>query len=401
VEGAAVISPLGVDLTELSRGVHHFTAFASQATDIRRHARGADLSGSYGNWGRIGKTVGIDEYYANVASAVETHTQLIEKFLTDCSVNVVDAKRGYTDADLDSEDSISAAGAPLSGGVGRDGIGADGPTRWNADTDLPIWADFTAGAGAIPNGDVGALVSAAADLAFNVGTFVADPEGWVLSSLVTVVIDLIQPLEDLLSYVTGNAERISDHANAWGKVQSEIGQLGSDIREATRVDFAHWTGDAGSKARKRLGTFVRGLDDTQREIGNVSAILTASAGIMQALQALVVTAITELLEMVINRLMIGAAAAPFTAGASEAAAVTAAAVEAAVKTEKTVAEVSRIATLLDDARDLFKTVTTTLNDVSTFGAPAAMAAGGLVSGAQQWAGGSGKAPAIVSTELAE
>jgi hypothetical protein len=30
-----------------------------------------------------------------------------------------------------------------------------------------------------------------------------------------------------------------------------------------------------------------------------------------------------------------------------------------------------------------------------------MAAGGLVSGAQQWAGGSGKAPAIVSTELAE
>ncbi|BCJ26491.1 hypothetical protein [Actinocatenispora sera] len=396
-----MISPLGVDLTELSRGVHHFTAFATKATDIRRHARGADLSDAYGNWGRIGKDVGLDEYYANVASAVETHTQLIEKFLTDCSVNVVDARRGYTDADLDSQDSITAAGAPLSGGVGRDGIGADGWTRWNADTDLPIWADFVAGSGALANADVGALVSAAADLVFNVGTFAADPEAWVLSSLVTIVIDLIQPLEDLLSYVTGNAERISDHASAWGQVQTEIGQLSTDIKHATRVDFAHWTGDAGSNARSKLGTFVGGLDDTQKEVGNVSAILTASAGIMQALQAMVVTAITELLELVINRLMIGAAAAPFTAGASEAAAATEAAVEAAVKTEQTVAEVSRIAKLLDDARDLFTTVATTLNDASTFGAPGAMAAGGLVSGGQQWAGGSGKSPATVSAELAE
>ncbi|BCJ32646.1 hypothetical protein Athai_01490 [Actinocatenispora thailandica] len=394
-------SPLGVDLTELSRGVHHFTGFATQATGIRRHARGADLSDGYGNWGLIGKTAGIDERYADVASAVETHTQMIEKFLTDCSINVVGARRSYADADLDSQDSVTAAGAPLSGGIGRDGVGADGVTRWNADTDLPVWADFVAGAGAIDNPDVGALLGAVADLGFNVGTFLADPEAWVLSSLVTVVIDLIQPLEDLLSYVTGNAERISDHAGAWAKVQSELGQLGGDIRHATRADFAHWTGDAGSKARHKLGTFVVGLDDTGKEIGTVSAILTASAAIMQALQALVVTAITELLELVINRLMIGAAAAPITGGASEAAAVTEAAVEAAVKTEQTVAEVSRIAKLLDDVGDLLKTAATTLNDASTIGAPAVMTAGGLVSGGQQWAGGSGKAPAVVSTELAE
>lgn|GEM_PF-5804447 len=399
-------SPLGVDLTELSRGVHHFTAFAGHATGIRQSAANADLSSAAGNWGLIGKSLGFDDHYLDVASAVETHTQMIEKFLHDCANSVAGTKRGYEVTETDNEQCVADAGAPLAGGIGNDGIGAGslGGVRLDTANDIPVWNDITSGAGALKDWDVGALLSTVADLAFNVAGMVTDPAGWLISSAITVIIDLIQPLEDLLSYVTGNAERISDHADAWDQVQDKLGQLSDDIKSATSVDFAHWTGESGSNARQKLGTFVIGLDDTQKEVAKVSAVLTASGGIMQVLQSMVISAIAWLVEKLIERLAAGAAGAAFTAGISEAAAMAEATVEAAVQTAKTVDEVVKIARLLEKARDLLdaaKAGLKPIDELSDVGTPASIAVGSLMSAQDKASGGTDKAPEIVSGELAE
>ena len=188
------------------------------------------------------------------------------------------------------------------------------------------------------------------DLAANVVAYVADPLNFLISTGLTFLVDVVQPLEDLLGLVTGNAERMDAEIARWGRVSAALVPLSTEIRQAADQGLLGWQGDTADAAKQRLHEFTDGVTGLADEVQKLSVIMSIAKTLMAIAQGLVIGVLSTLVEWLVFTWTAAMAAAIPTAGASTAAAGAATTVEVAGATTRAVRFVDRVITLLGRLR---------------------------------------------------
>ncbi|MDR7275453.1 hypothetical protein [Catenuloplanes atrovinosus] len=199
----------------------------------------------------------------------------------------------------------------------------------------------------VTEGDWSDLFSSAADITANAVSFWADPLNWLISAGLTFLIDFVQPLEDLLSLFTGNAERMEPYAEQWEKLGTALVPLAAAARQAADDDLLEWQGKDAEAAKARLREFADAVEATGGEATSIGGLLTLFSKIMGAAQQIIIGILATLIEWMIIEWGIAMAAAVPTAGASVAAAGAATAVQATVATSRAVRIVDKVVSLLN------------------------------------------------------
>ena len=87
----------------------------------------------------------------------------------------------------------------------------------------------------------------------------ANPLTWLANTLVSFVIDLCQPLEDMLRLVTGNEGRMKTSVEMWLTVVEGSRQTCDYIQETGSAALEGWEGDDADAARERLNEIGRSV----------------------------------------------------------------------------------------------------------------------------------------------
>lgn len=200
------------------------------------------------------------------------------------------------------------------------------------------------------------VASGVADLAANGFAFAVDPLNWLISAGLTFLIDFVQPLEDLLSLVTGNAERMEPYAEQWQQLGAALVPLAGAVRQAATDELIEWAGRDATAAKARLLEFADAIEATGGEAASISGLLTLFSKLMGAAQQIIIGILATLIEWMVVEWAIAMAAAAPTMGGSVAAAGAATGVQATVATSRAVRVMDRVVTLLLRIRELMARV---------------------------------------------
>ncbi|MFK3979033.1 hypothetical protein ACI2K4_01510 [Micromonospora sp. NPDC050397] len=199
----------------------------------------------------------------------------------------------------------------------------------------------------ITEGEWSDIYAGAADLVGNAFSFAIDPLNWLISAGLTFLIDFVQPLEDLLSLFTGNAERIEAYAQKWQELGAALVPLGAATLQAANDQLIEWQGKDAEAAKARLTEFSEAIRATGGEAASIAGLLTLFSKIMAAAQQIIIGIMATLIEWMIIEWVAAMALAGPTMGGSVAAAGAATAVQATSATSRAVQVVDKVITLLN------------------------------------------------------
>lgn len=195
-------------------------------------------------------------------------------------------------------------------------------------------------------GELAAIAGSVIDLGLSVRIYYADPLNWLISAGLGFLVDVVQPLEDMIGLVTGNAERMATEVAKWTRVADALGPLAGDIRQAADQGLADWTGAAADAAKARLHEFADGVHSLTSDVGELKLIVDIAKTLMETAQALVISTIATFVEWLVYTWTAAAAAAVPTAGASTAAAAAATGIMSTVAATRIAGFISRVVVIL-------------------------------------------------------
>lgn len=194
--------------------------------------------------------------------------------------------------------------------------------------------------------DLADVFAGAGDLIGNAVSVWADPLNWLISAGLSFLIDFFQPLEDLLSLFTGNAERIEAYAAKWMQLGQALVPLGEATLQAANDQLIEWEGRDAAAAKARLAGFSEAVKATGGECASIAGLLVLFSKIMAAAQQIIIGIIATLVEWAIVEWAAAMGLAGPTMGGSVAAASAATAVQATEATTRAVRIVDKVVTLL-------------------------------------------------------
>ena len=264
-----------------------------------------------------------------------------------------------------SRGGASAYGAGVTGTT--DGYGVTGTVR-AGDVDvlrLDPSKDLPGGASAIPGiatsaaklgaGDaewdeLAAIAGSAADLGLNVVVYLADPLNFLITAGLTFLIDVVQPLEDLLGWVTGNPERMEAEIAKWDRVGNALEPLAKELRAAAEQGLIGWEGRSAEAAKARLVEFSEGMASVGNDVKQLQMIMGIAKTVMEVAQAFVIGLIATFVEWLVFTWTAALAAAAPTFGASTAAAGAATGVQGGIVATRAASFISRVVAILKRLR---------------------------------------------------
>ena len=168
---------------------------------------------------------------------------------------------------------------------------------------IPLWGGLKGtGTGLyslVTEQDWSDLMAGLNDLGNNAYAFWGDPLNWLVSTGLTFLIDFFQPLEDLLSLITGNAERIESYAGQWKAMGDALIPLAEATRDAANNQLIEWKGLDATAAKARLNEFSDGIEATSGEAASISALLSYFSTLMAAAQGIITGILATLIEWAI------------------------------------------------------------------------------------------------------
>ncbi|MEW2143442.1 hypothetical protein AB0869_11555 [Micromonospora vinacea] len=244
------------------------------------------------------------------------------------------------------------------GGAGSVDVGGYDVLRFDPVKDVPglsgIPQAVSAGAKlAGGDGDWSELFNIAGsvgDLGVNVFAYAVDPLNFLISAGLTFLVDVVQPLEDLLGLVTGNAERMEGEIAKWERVGNALDPLAAEIRAAVQEGLVGWQGLAADAARQRMDEFAQGVAGLGNDARKLVMTLNAAKLLMEVAQGFVLGLIATFVEWMVFTWTAALASAVPTMGASTAAAGAATTVQGAVVTTRATTFISKVVALLQRLR---------------------------------------------------
>ncbi|MCD0443798.1 hypothetical protein LO763_09200 [Glycomyces sp. A-F 0318] len=173
-----------------------------------------------------------------------------------------------------------------------------------------------------------------------------DPVQWLAGTVIDFLIQLFQPLEDLVGVVSGNETRMRKSAEMWVKVSEGAQQTGEYISATGAAELAAWVGEDGDAARTRVDELGRSVSVMGFVAIGMNALLLQMADLAKLLRQDIVDLIAKGVSWMITNLLPQVAAGIATFGATVATAIASGIARVAslvMKALNSIAKVLRIA----------------------------------------------------------
>jgi hypothetical protein len=114
------------------------------------------------------------------------------------------------------------------------------------------------------------------ELALTATTTWADPLGVLIGAGLGFLVTVVKPLNDMLTWVTGDADAIQGHRDDWQTISKDLTVPADGLSKTLAADFAEWNGEASAAARAKLDGFILGVRGTAAEADNIMSLLSLS-----------------------------------------------------------------------------------------------------------------------------
>lgn len=148
-----------------------------------------------------------------------------------------------------------------------------------------------------------------------------DPVQWLAGTLIDFLIQIFQPLEDLVGIVSGNETRMKTSASMWNSVSQGAPQVGEYIAAAGGDILADWQGEDGDAARMRVSEAAEVINGLGYLAVGMEGLLTCMADLAKALRQDIVDLLAKGVSWALTRLLPQVAAGIATFGATVATAI--------------------------------------------------------------------------------
>ncbi|MFO7192486.1 MULTISPECIES: hypothetical protein [Thermocrispum] len=155
--------------------------------------------------------------------------------------------------------------------------------------------------------------------------FCMDPIGNLILAGLDILLELVQPLQDALHYVSGDGPSLSKAADNFATIAKGFVELSNDFDDTADKALKDWQEDAGNAARKAIAEFSRGIAGLGSVAGSISEVLKTWGIIMKVTEEVIKAIITEVVAWLITIWLPALATSVITCGASVAAATAASA----------------------------------------------------------------------------
>lgn len=200
-------------------------------------------------------------------------------------------------------------------------------------------------------GAAGEMVSSGttfvAGCAADVAAFAMDPVGWLVSNGLNFLLELIQPLQDALRFVTGDGPSLSEASGNFIKIGDGFVSLAQDFVDTGDKALKDWAEDAGEAAREALADFAVGIEGIGSSAGGVAQTLKMWSMVMTVIEEVIKAIISELVSWLIYIWLPALAASIVSFGSSVGAAMAASVAKAASVFSKVTAKLGKLGQLLE------------------------------------------------------
>ena len=221
---------------------------------------------------------------------------------------------------------------------------------------LPVVGGGVSAALSISSGDwagasVGAMsfIQSCKDTAKGLAT---DPLGWLIGQGLNFLITVVQPLQDLIHWVSGDGPALANAARNFAKIGQGLSQYAVKFVRTAEEQLKEWQGGAKDAAKARLEKFATGIAGTSGQAGDIAQLLQISSMVMTVIEEFIKALLTEFVEWLILIWIPAIAAAAPTFGGSIATAWTGTFAKGTTTTVKATKQVSRLQKVLNMLKQL-------------------------------------------------
>jgi hypothetical protein len=193
-----------------------------------------------------------------------------------------------------------------------------------------------------------------------------DPLGWLIGQGLNFLITVVQPLQDLIHFVSGDGPALLNAASNFNKIGQGIAQYGEKFVQDMQEQLKGWGGAAKEAAQARLERFATGIGGTAGQAGDIASLLQISSMVMTVIEDFIKALLTEFVEWLILIWIPALAAAAPTFGGSIATAWTGTFAKGATTTTKATRQVSKLQKVLNMLKDLLEKLKTLMAKTKDF-----------------------------------
>ncbi|QSB05176.1 hypothetical protein [Natronoglycomyces albus] len=143
-----------------------------------------------------------------------------------------------------------------------------------------------------------------------------DPVQWLAGTLIDFLIQVFQPLEDLVGLVSGNESRMKESAGMWDTIATGCPEVGDYLGATGEAALADWGGESGDAARTRVSEAAEAVRGLGYIAVGLEALLMCMADLAKALRQDIVDLLAKGVSWALTRLLPKVAAGIATFGAT-------------------------------------------------------------------------------------
>jgi uncharacterized protein YukE len=190
---------------------------------------------------------------------------------------------------------------------------------------LPFMKRFTGTADGIDNetasssiiadaaGEVGGpILGLAADATMTL----LDPIGAIANAGLTIVLDLVQPLDDLLLMVSGDGGEMQTQIELLDQIGTALDELDEEITSDVDANIFSWEGQAADAASNELGGLAATARALAKDASDIAHLLEWAKILAETIYAIIKAILSELVAWLITWGLAALASSVITAGAS-------------------------------------------------------------------------------------
>jgi hypothetical protein len=196
-------------------------------------------------------------------------------------------------------------------------------TQW---TSVPFVSRYTSAADAVKQAGSESALSTGFSIAGEIKGLSADvmgvltdPIGTLVGAGLTIVLDLVQPFDELLMMVSGDATEMQRQIDVLAQVEAALGALEGEIANAADSNVAAWDGEAAAAAGNAIGGLAATAGSMSKRAKDVAALLDWARMLAETIYEVIKAILTELVSWAVTRGIVALATSVATAGASVAA----------------------------------------------------------------------------------
>ena len=193
-----------------------------------------------------------------------------------------------------------------------------------------------------------------------------DPLGWLIGQGLNFLITVVQPLQDLIHFVSGDGPALMNAAGNFNKIGQGLAQYGEKFLSDLHEQLKDWQGQAKDAAQARLERFATGIGGTAGQAGDIAQLLQISSMVMTVVEEFIKALLTEFAEWLVLIWIPALAAAAPTFGGSIATAWTGTFAKGATTTAKATKQVSKLQKVLNMLKDLLEKLRTLMGKTKDF-----------------------------------